>query len=425
MTLELTAINRTQHEAVLFYLAEDAEPVQYATLAPGGRHLQETFAGHRGLRRNKDAVASAELCMPADAATLLLHHGSALDHFVPPPQQPLADAFYSQQRLAGTSGLPVRASEVVSPKAVEAAAAIVSCMLQDCPAWLVARLRAAGCSIAVIGAQQKTRDIPEHRHLASTCLPPPPPPPPPPEALREVSASGCDCGCVPCIAELICTNLDSSVSEKLLRALQQLPAVTDSARAPARADAQPRSVDESTRGLGGTAAIPCTSVGEENLVALEDAPHYRDESILIHEFAHTVMLVGMDKSHRELVHRCYYDALRSRLYPADCYMGSCADEYWAEGTQSWFDATVRTDVNGGINTRDKLRQHDRALALLLASIYGDGAWRFTEHLSQKYREEWQRKHAPPPAPSGGACWQRLRQAAILSGLCTNLESRAG
>ena len=33
------------------------------------------------------------------------------------------------------------------------------------------------------------------------------------------------------------------------------------------------------------------------------------------------------------------------LYAPGCYMGSCADEYWAEGAQSWFDATVRRDVN--------------------------------------------------------------------------------
>ncbi len=74
---------------------------------------------------------------------------------------------------------------------------------------------------------------------------------------------------------------------------------------------------------------------------------------------------------------------------ADCYAASNADEYWAEGTQvphlccapaccravqhgpaaapytllsttatctqAWFDATVRRDVNGGINSRQGLR----------------------------------------------------------------------
>ena len=46
------------------------------------------------------------------------------------------------------------------------------------------------------------------------------------------------------------------------------------------------------------------------------------------------------------------------------------------------DATVRTDVNGGINSREKLRRHDPALAVLLLGAYGDGPWRFTDVVSQ-------------------------------------------
>jgi hypothetical protein len=45
-----------------------------------------------------------------------------------------------------------------------------------------------------------------------------------------------------------------------------------------------------------------------------------------------------------------------------------ADEYWAEGCQSWFDATIRTDVNSGINTRDKLKAHDTHFAQLLEKV---------------------------------------------------------
>ncbi len=45
-----------------------------------------------------------------------------------------------------------------------------------------------------------------------------------------------------------------------------------------------------------------------------------------------------------------------------------ADEYWAEGTQSWFDATIRTDVNDGHNTREKLKRHDPWLSDILAEV---------------------------------------------------------
>lgn len=51
-------------------------------------------------------------------------------------------------------------------------------------------------------------------------------------------------------------------------------------------------------------------------------------------------------------------------------------EYWAEGSQSWFDASLRDDVNDGINTRFKIRYHDPKLARLLEIVYGNGGWRY-------------------------------------------------
>ena len=45
------------------------------------------------------------------------------------------------------------------------------------------------------------------------------------------------------------------------------------------------------RGLGGTMAVPTCSVGEENVLRLPSDP-YREESILVHEFAHTIMEVS-------------------------------------------------------------------------------------------------------------------------------------
>jgi hypothetical protein len=45
-------------------------------------------------------------------------------------------------------------------------------------------------------------------------------------------------------------------------------------------------------------------------------------------------------------------------------------EYWAEGVQAWLGVTVRTDVNGGFNTRHKIRDHDTVLAATLEKVYG-------------------------------------------------------
>lgn len=52
-------------------------------------------------------------------------------------------------------------------------------------------------------------------------------------------------------------------------------------------------------------------------------------------------------------------------------------EYWAEGTQAWFDASLRDDVNDGINTREKLWKHDPELASLLQDVYGKkNKWKY-------------------------------------------------
>ena len=64
------------------------------------------------------------------------------------------------------------------------------------------------------------------------------------------------------------------------------------------------------------------------------------------------------------------------LYPAGSYIASNSKEMWAEGSQIWFEATRRTDVTGGVTSRQQLRVHDPRLAALLASVYGDGGWRY-------------------------------------------------
>ena len=67
--------------------------------------------------------------------------------------------------------------------------------------------------------------------------------------------------------------------------------------------------------------------------------------------------------------------------------------YWAEATQAWFDATVRSDVNEGVNCRARLQAHDPALALLLRHAYGDGAWRFTHCVKPATRDKWRQLQA--------------------------------
>ena len=156
--LSLTAVNATPHVAVLSYLSDGEEPRAYATLAPGARLTQETFEGHRWRLQCTEALdVSAEICMPASAAEIR----------VDAPGAPVApEDFYHHSVDAGVAGIRVRAAEIVATEAVGVAAEIIRAMLRHSPPAICERLRAAGCTISVIGREQKTSDIPEHRAWA-------------------------------------------------------------------------------------------------------------------------------------------------------------------------------------------------------------------------------------------------------------------
>jgi hypothetical protein len=137
--------------------------------------------------------------------------------------------------------------------------------------------------------------------------------------------------------------------------------------------------DRRASGLGATPESPCVSCGEENLLGLRGDP-YATENILIHEFGHAVHEAGMrgvDPSFNDRLERAYADAKAAGLWSKTYAMTNPA-EYWAEGTQSWFDCNRANDeVHNDIDTREKLKSYDARLAGLLAEVYGDGDWRYT------------------------------------------------
>ncbi len=103
----------------------------------------------------------------------------------------------------------------------------------------------------------------------------------------------------------------------------------------------------------------------------------------------------------------YQQALNSGTYKKDIYMLINEQEYFAvgkrgqvapryepisvvpplvspppephnsrhSGTEAWFESTIRTDINGGMNTREKLKEADPGLSDLMTRAFGDGAWR--------------------------------------------------
>lgn len=67
--------------------------------------------------------------------------------------------------------------------------------------------------------------------------------------------------------------------------------------------------------------------------------------------------------------------LISMLTATDTVRFSNSPDAHGTGTEAWFESTIRTDVNGGVNTRAGLKARDPRLAAVMAEMFGDGAWR--------------------------------------------------
>lgn len=121
-----------------------------------------------------------------------------------------------------------------------------------------------------------------------------------------------------------------------------------------------------------------TTICDINLVKSELDP-YADETILVHEFGHTLMNVGLAAgSDPEMklfanITDAYVDYLATVCKGSTETAYSCAneDEMWAEATQGWFNATCRTDVNPGLTTPDDIKKNAPKLYTILTKVYGD------------------------------------------------------
>ena len=166
-----------------------------------------------------------------------------------------------------------------------------------------------------------------------------------------------------------------------------------------------RDYDVGTRGLGGSTACPWTTVGEENITMIEDS-RYPYESILVHEFAHSVMNIGLAGTPtRRRIKSAYDAAIDKRLYNRTSYIASNEDEYWAEATQAWFEATVRQDATSGMTTREAVKKRDPVLADILTEVWGDGSWRYLSSAPGEFK----RLRRGSGGNNGGAVRQFLRR----------------
>ena len=128
------------------------------------------------------------------------------------------------------------------------------------------------------------------------------------------------------------------------------------------------------RGLGGTLHEPITSCAEENIMAYT-WDKYHAEDILIHEFSHSIHLIGIlqvDPTINQQLQDLLAKA-RAEGKWENTYAGTEYAEYWAEGVQDWFNVNAETPhsdtKHNQVNTREELRRYDPRLYALIAKYF--------------------------------------------------------
>ena len=265
-----------------------------------------------------------------------------------PPGALRTDSFYAQYRDAG--GLPVLGSARVPPEAIRRAAQLVQAMTAHRPE-LRAALVARGYRIAIMAESEGTTDLPEQRDWKKP-------------ARDDPRLTVCE---------------RKHYDERIGR-------LTDAQYWNARA-----------RGMGG----PLTSGAAEDLLGLPSSRYY-GESIFVHELSHAILEAIRTKDaplYRD-VEQAYAQAQASGRWQGE-YAATNIDEYWAEGSQFWFESNRLAVVDGvRILNADDLERYDPALAAVLARAYGtqhrlrgDAFWRHPARVPP----------GPPPTSTAEIC----------------------
>lgn len=231
--------------------------------------------------------------------------------------------FYTKHLDA--AGIPVLASARAPDEALVAARDIVTGMLAHRPD-LASELVRQGYRVAVMAPDETTTDLPEQRGWTRP-------------AADDPRLTRCE----------------------RIHYAERIGRLTDRQYWDARA-----------RGMAG----PLTSAGAENLLA-GPRDRYRGENIFVHEFGHDVLAAirTADPALYARVEQAYALALKQGRWK-DEYASTTVDEYWAVGTQFWFNSgrIVAFDRVHILSDVD-LARYDPALAAVLGAAYGD-----THHL---------------------------------------------
>lgn len=144
--------------------------------------------------------------------------------------------------------------------------------------------------------------------------------------------------------------------------------------------------DLRARGLGGDLELPLTSCAEENILGYQ-IDKYHAEDILIHEFAHSIHLIGLTLAVPD-----FNDRLKALFEKATAdgilegtYRATDTAEYFAEAVQDWFNVNAEMPYPDGkhnwVNTREELQEFDPGLYDLLAEYFPKTGLHISKHKS--------------------------------------------
>lgn len=229
------------------------------------------------------------------------------------------DPFYTQRLDA--AGIPVMGSAHVPVEALAVARDLVTELLAARPD-LLAVLVAHGQRVAVMAEGESTTDLPEQRDWKK-------PAPDDPRLTR-------------------CERKHYA---------ERIGALTDRQYWDARA-----------RGMSGL----LTSGSVEDLLGQRNS-RYAGQAIFVHEMAHDVFdAIGeADPALSARIAAAYRHAMHAGLWKGE-YASTTVTEYWAVGTQFWFDDAPVARFDGHtVLSHENLAAYDPALAAVLRSAYGD------------------------------------------------------
>ena len=193
-------------------------------------------------------------------------------------------------------------------------------------------------------------------------------------------------------------------------------------------DPAPDFITYRARASGGSnlPGYPQASTDETSLLHYPGYPGDIDAySVLIHEFAHTIHLFGLNTIDPAFDNRLEiaYDAAMEKGLWQGTYASTNRLEYWADNTQVWFnseDTPGAPNLNHIPSKRTELKNYDPGLAALLAEIYGDSEWRYTPP-----RERTHLPHLQGFDPQDSPTFQGWSELEALYQQLTNPNSDGG